>query len=62
MLNQIEEIRLDLGWSLEDLAKISGFDVETIIEIENGQFPKESWIYNRVLNIIDDNYEDYDFS
>ncbi len=49
----LSEFRENSNLSLEEISKMCGFDVETLLEIENGKDHSNAWAINCILNAID---------
>ena len=49
----LSEFRDSSNLSLEELSQMSGLDVGTLIEIENGTDHSNMWAINSILNALD---------
>lgn len=49
----LSEFRDNSNLSLEELSQMSGLDVDTLIEIENGIDHPNMWAINSILNVLD---------
>ena len=49
----LSEFRDNSNLSLEELSQMSGFDVDTLYELENGIDHSNMWAINSILNALD---------